>query len=313
MLNFKFILKAIISILLLFYIVHDVEFAKIIEAIESANHLILVGAFSLHFLGLLISSVRWQILLKAQKITIHIKDLYKSYLVASFFNHFLPSTVGGDSIRAYDSWKAGENKEKALAVVVLDRFMGLLTLLIFAVVSMLFSQDLGDKISGLTFWIIILTIGAAGIVWFILFPPIKFLATLTRKFKGILSKVVGFIYKIAVVFNQFSNYKRELFNAFLLSVVLQLNVVLYYFLISESLNLNITIIDYFLIVPLTIFITMLPISFNGVGLRENALFVFLSPFGIVQFQAIAFAWIEYSMLLILGIIGGLVYSFRKST
>jgi len=56
---------------------------------------------------------------------------------------------------------------------------------------------------------------------------------------------------------------------------------------------------------------MIPISVNGVGLREAALFLFLSQFGVLKSEAIAFAWIEYSMLLILGAIGGIVYTLRK--
>ena len=42
-----------------------------------------------------------------------------------------------------------------------------------------------------------------------------------------------------------------------------------------------------------------------------ALFFFFSFYGIPKTEAIAFAWIEFSMLLLLGIIGGIVYAFRK--
>lgn len=304
-------IKAIISILLLYFILRDVNFNDILSAIKEADFLILLLAFSLHFIGLLLSSIRWQILLKAQHIDSKLKFLFKSYLVASFFNHFLPSTVGGDSIRTYDSWKLGENKEKAFAVVILDRFLGLLTLLLFAVISMILSPHLSDKIPGIIFWIFLITIGALLIVWFILSPPLKYFENLKNKNKGIISKIAGFIFKIDTAFSQFSDKKGKLFSALGLSFLLQLNVVFYYYLISQSLGLEVAFIDYFLIVPLTIFITMIPISFNGVGLRESALFLFLSQFGVLQAEAIAFAWLEYGMLLLLGIIGGIFYTLRK--
>ncbi len=56
---------------------------------------------------------------------------------------------------------------------------------------------------------------------------------------------------------------------------------------------------------------MLPISVNGIGLRENTFFFFLGIFGIIKSNAIAFAWIEFSFILIQGIIGGLIYALRK--
>lgn len=310
--NYKFIIKAVISSFLLFYIIYDVELDDILNSIKSVDYVILMSAFLLHFVGLFLSSVRWSVLLKAQDIKIKLSYLYKSYLVATFFNHFLPSTIGGDSIRAYDSWKLGENKEKALAVVVLDRFLGLLTLLIFAIISMVFSPDLSNKISGLTFWIILLSIGAITIIWFIFSPPIMFFKNLKENKTGLISKIGGLLYKIDEAFSQFSNKKDKLIIGLFLSVLLQLNVVFYYYLISQALGLEVVFIDYFLIVPLTIFITMMPVSFNGVGLRENALFLFLAPFGVLQSQAIAFAWLEYGMLLVLGAIGGIIYVLRNN-
>ena len=118
-------------------------------------------------------------------------------------------------------------------------------------------------------------------------------------------------YKLGSAFEQFNTQKKILIKALSLSILLQVNVVFYYFLISEALSFNIDIINFFLIVPLIIFIMMIPISLNGIGLRENALFFFLSFYGILKSQALTFAWLEYGMLLILGIMGGIVYALRK--
>lgn len=296
---------------MLYFILRDVNFSDIYESIKHADFKNLSLAFSLHFVGLMLSSIRWKVLLNSQKIKSKLFFLFKSYLVASFFNHFLPSTVGGDSIRTYDSWKLGENKEKAFAVVILDRFLGLLTLLIFAIIALLYSPDLSEVIPQLWFWVFVLSSGATIIIWFILSPPTLFFKKLGEAKKGIISKIAGFVYKIDVAFSQFADKKVDLLIAFSLSVILQLNVVFYYFAISTALGLPVYFIDYFLIVPLVIFITMIPISFNGIGLRESALFLFLSTYGVLKSEAIAFAWVEYGMLLMLGVIGGIIYAFRK--
>ncbi|MCP5064865.1 MAG: flippase-like domain-containing protein, partial [Ignavibacteriae bacterium] len=209
------------------------------------------------------------------------------------------------------SWRLGENKTKALAVVMVDRFMGLLTLLVFVIIATFFTEKITSKIPNLNFWLVILSSGAISIVLFILFPPLKLFEKLQNNTNSVIKKVGSLLHKLGSAFAQFSSKKDALLKALVLSIILQANVVFYYFLISEALNFNIDIINFFLIVPLTIFIMMIPISLNGIGLRENALFFFLSFYGVIKSQAVTFAWLEYGMLLILGIIGGIVYALRK--
>lgn len=307
----KLAIKIFISGVLLYFIVKDVNFDEIFESFGSSNKLILVVAFSLHAVGLTISAIRWRVLLEAQGIKSKIGFLIQSYLVATFFNHFMPSTVGGDSVRAYDSWRLGENKAKAFAVVMVDRFMGLLTLLIFVIVAFFFTGKITSQIPYLNIWLIILAAGAISIIWFILFPPLKLFIKLQNNSNSIVKKVGSLFHKLGSAFVQFSEKKEALLKALFLSLLLQANVVFYYFLISEALGFNIDFINYFLIVPLTIFIMLIPISLNGIGLRENALFFFLSFYGVLKSEAVTFAWLEYGMLLILGVIGGIVYALRK--
>ncbi len=309
--KFFFVIKLFISALLLYYIVRDVNFAEIFNSIEHSNFPILLLAFSLHGVGLYISAVRWKILLKTQNVETNVWFLFKSYLVATFFNHFLPSTVGGDSVRAYDSYRLGEDKANAFAVVVVDRFMGLLTLLIFVIFSMYFSRHITKNIPDLNLWVGLMIIGFLGIIWFVFSPDIKLFEKIKNSNNKVISKVGSLLYKLANAFWQFSKHRSTLIEALFLSILLQANVVTYYYLISVGLDLPIDYLDFYLIVPLTIFIMMLPISVNGIGLRENAFYFFFTFYGIAKSQAIAFAWIEFAMLLVLGIIGGITYALRK--
>ncbi len=309
--KFFFVLKFLISALLLYYIVRDVNFSEIFNSIEHSNFLILLLAFSLHGVGLYISALRWKILLKTQQVETKVWFLFKSYLVATFFNHFLPSTVGGDSVRAYDSYKLNEDKANAFAVVVVDRFMGLLTLLLFVIISMFFSEHITKNIPDLNLWVGLMIIGFIGIIWFVFTPDIKLFETIKNSRNKITSKIGSLLYKLANAFWQFSKHRSTLIEALFLSILLQANVVTYYYLIAVGLDLPIDYLDFYLIVPLTIFIMMLPISVNGIGLRENAFYFFFIFYGIAKSQAIAFAWIEFGMLLVLGIIGGITYALRK--
>src|SRR3990172_7297812 len=99
------IIRILISAALIFWILKDTNFKEILSSIESANFLLVITSFSLHFIGYYVSAVRWKLLLSTQGVETKIGYLIKSYLVSTFFNNLLPSTVGGDAIRAYDSYK----------------------------------------------------------------------------------------------------------------------------------------------------------------------------------------------------------------
>ena len=90
-----------------------------------------------------------------------------------------------------------------------------------------------------------------------------------------------------------------------------MNVVIAYYLLAQSLGLPVPFLNYFLIIPAALLVLMAPVSINGIGLREGAFVFFLGLYGIGRAEAVAFAWIAYGVLLIQGVLGGLVYAFRR--
>jgi uncharacterized membrane protein YbhN (UPF0104 family) len=72
------------------------------------------------------------VLLAAQEIDVPLRRLFGSFLVALFFNNFLPSNVGGDVIRITDTAKPAGSKTLATTIVLVDRGLGLLGLVLVA-------------------------------------------------------------------------------------------------------------------------------------------------------------------------------------
>ena len=54
-----------------------------------------------------------------------------------------------------------------------------------------------------------------------------------------------------------------------------------------------------------------PVSINGIGIRESVLVVLFGGLGIAKTETLAVAWLVYGVGLLQGLIGGIVYSFRK--
>ena len=86
----------------------------------------------LYLAMVLASAVRWGVLLRAQHVRLPFSFLTQSFLVATFFNNFLPSNIGGDVVRITDTAKAAGSKTLATTVVLIDRGLGLLGLALMA-------------------------------------------------------------------------------------------------------------------------------------------------------------------------------------
>ena len=303
--------KFFVSAGLLYWLLSGTNFSEIVTSLRNANYGLLAIAFLLHPVGLLISALRWKLLLTIRGSTPRLRFLVESYFVGMFFNNFLPSTIGGDVYRAYDSWRLGQSKSSAFAIVFIDRMLGVLALAIFAVCALLIDDRFTKSVPHLWLWISLVTLGLILVVYLIFFTP-DFLLNFFRKKKFFSGRVLGKkIDSIIDAFLAFRGQRLTLFQAMGLSVLLQINVVIHFVLIGFAMGLSVPLSGYFLIIPLVTIILMLPVSINGVGIRESSFAIFLAGYGVVKSDAIAFAWIGFIMVLIQSILGGILYALRS--
>lgn len=301
--------KLAVSSILLYWILSRANLGEIIAAAASASIPLLLFAYSLDFVGLLISSTRWRGLLRAQDVDVPWGFLVKSYMVANFFNNLLPSTVGGDASRAYDSYHAASRTADAMASVLVDRLLGLLALVLFAVVSMPFARELTADLPALSVWIALGGMGLLAFVWVVFFGGASVLGRLAGPLPGPIRRIAT---RVSAAFAAYRGRHGVLGVAFALSVLLQANVVLYFVLIAAAMGLPVPTVAFLLIVPLATFVMMIPVTINGIGLRENVLALFLAVYGVGNSEAVAFAWLLYLGGLIQGVLGGVVYAMRRS-
>jgi len=303
--------KVIVSTILVMWILYGADLGLILKTMATANKPLLILAFSMFFVGYLLTASRWRLLLKAQAIDTKLGYLVRSFMVAMFFNNFLPSTVGGDAVRVYDSWRLGKSKSRALTVIFVDRLLGLLALILLAFAGSFFAHRLTDRVPGLSLWIVTAAAAALLLSYLIFFPPgriSEWTKIIRLPLPAALKRILG---KLGDALELFRGRDDVLWRALLLSFALQINVVLHFYVISLALQFPVPWHAFFLIVPIATVTMMLPISINGIGVREGAFAVLLSAYGIGSTQAVAFAWISYGFILLQGLLGGAVFALRR--
>ena len=304
-------LRIVVSVGLIAYLIKSQfrDFKTIPDMIKTVNIPLLLAASSIHIFGVWMSALRWQILLKTQGIRISQGYLSSSFLIGSFFNNILPTSIGGDIFRSLDiANKAGVSVGKSASVLVIDRFAGVMSAALYAVIALF----LGFASIGTTsyvipiaiFFVICIIIG-----FLILNPSILRLDKIVRKIK-FLSKIREKVMEIYHTFLSFKKYKLALTEALLCSIALQFGVICNYYLAARSLGINLSLTSFFFIVPVVTIIAMLPITIGGTGLRENALVFFMVALGAQNEKAAMTSLVIFVMLLVLGIIGGIIYTVR---
>ena len=280
---------------------------RFIWAFKSTSWHWIFLALMLHLVGFSLTSLRWKILLAAQGARISFPRLFLSYLMASFFNTFLPSTIGGDVVRAYDSTRITGKGAQSVMVVIIERLTGFVALVLISGVA--FLTYLSVEVEQKRFMWLFLGLALAGIFGLIIVAHPRIAHPILRVLGKILpGKIQAFIEKSYAAVETY--YRRPLYLAAAqcVSIVFQLNMVFYYFLIAKALNQAPSLIDFAMKVPIMIFLLMTVPAINGLGVR-TASFRELMKFP--KEFALAGEFVDLGMRIGWGLLGGLIFLFHR--
>lgn len=306
-----FSLKIAISLsLLVFIILKKAPLSEIGDSLKGANLWWIGLSFSLHAFGLLISAIRWRILIKAQGDSASLGYLAQSYLVGNFFNHFLPTRFGGDIVRVWDGSKPSKSLLKSTAIVLVERLTGITVLLFFALSVSLFRLDMARELPVIWISLGVGLAGLAAILSFFLPFSARLIGLLPES--GLSGRIKGKIVQFREIILVYKGKKEALYKALFWAALLQVNVILHYYFVGLALSLDIPFFDYFIFIPLVLIILTIPVTINGHGLRELLYTSVFALYGLASSQAVSFSVIaDIAFALIIGILGGIIYAFRR--
>ena len=308
---FFFLLKIVFSFSLIVLIVlKKASLRDIGDSLKEASLWWICLSFSLHSFGLLISAIRWQILIKAQGDQATLGYLAKSYLVGNFFNLSLPTRFGGDVVRVWDGSKSSKSLLKSTAIVLVERLTGIIVLLCFALGVSLFRLDMARELPVIWISLAVGLLGLAAILSFFLPFSARLIGLLPEK--GTIGRIKHKVIEFREVVLVYRDKKTALFKALFWALLLQVNVILHYYFVGKALSLNIPFFDYFIFIPIVLLILTIPVTINGLGLREFLYISVFALYGIASSGAVSFSFIaDIAFALIIGIVGGIIYAFRR--
>ncbi len=304
------VLRILVSVGLLTWVLWRANPGALASKFAEADVVWLLAAFAVNSFGNVFGAWRWQLLLRSQGRLLGMPFLYGSYLVGLFFNNFLPSTIGGDVVRAASAKrKGGGTLTEGLTVVMVERLIGLTATLSLGGLAALTGEAgrLDPRIPWALGAALVLAIGGLCIAMSARMRRIT-LAVVNRVpiefFRRTVEKMMG-------AFELFSRARSTLMLTYLLSLGFQFLLVVHFWLIQFAFGGEVPFLTFLVVVPLVFCVMILPIGINGLGVRESAFVWFLTRAGMDTATATALSLASYAIAVLQGLIGGGVHLTRE--
>ncbi|MFC1677077.1 lysylphosphatidylglycerol synthase transmembrane domain-containing protein [Planctomycetota bacterium] len=287
----------------------------------SVNPLVFAVALGLCTVGHFMVGLRWWILLRSQKIFISYGASVKLYFLGWFYNNFMPSSVGGDLIRAWYVTQHTEKKFEAALSVFVDRIIGLLSTLVIA-----------------GFFYLLFLRGQTGIInaesdqrsllstiydyrWVFIWVGLAGLAVLAGlsafgQGRGMLKKIymkisllaLKALAKLREAITVYSRSKLSILAAFALTICLQIMTITGFWILGVNMGIDVSVKYYYVFFTLMWVVGALPISVGGAGVVEGGLaYLFIKFAGAEPEAALAIALSQRFVWMITSLPGALIH------
>lgn len=268
-----FLLKALVTGVCLWWLARYFDFAQLRAALAGIDIRLLVFAVALHFLAFLAGGVRWWMLYRHLQGGVTFRQVWPSYYLGVFFNNLLPSMFGGDLARTARLYAAGLGGGALVSSAFIDRLLGLAAVVSMGLFAWLFAPDgFGNQ----------LALGVFGLGMLMLLALLA-IAVLPR-WTGWLDAGFGSrwprLHAVLACFPRYMDAPGLMLQAFGLSVLNQLLVVLVLLMLAPGLGVHLPMFKFTVVLMLVFLVSSLPISLGGLGAREGSMMSLMLPLGV---------------------------------
>lgn len=294
-------IKIAVSAGLLAYLSRRVSFAEIGRFLARADGALLAAALALYLAGQVLSAIKWRRLAAAVGFRASPPRFIVYYFIGMFFNAFGFGTVGGDVVRAFYLAGQGGRRGLALNTVVADRVSGLAVLLAIALGALVLFHDY--DLPAWIYWGVIVLASALLGGWRLLPRVLPVLLPRENRLRRLVEQDLA----------PYWNDDRLLVDVGALSFLFHLSQIGVLMILTHALGLGVPWSYCFILGPLVNIMAAIPVSLNGLGVREGGYVFFLAHIGIARESAIAFALSWFAVVMLAGVAGGVVYLGYRQT
>lgn len=284
------LVKLVVSLGLLAWLALHIDWADFLDVLRMIPGPILISGFLLFFLAQVLAARRLQILLSTQKVQIRYLVCLRLVFVGLFANNFLPSTVGGDTVKIVALVQAGYGRSVAILSVITDRLINLLVLVLLLPTIFSLSEIVDLEIVRVCIWFV----GGFVLGGIMLISGGYLLvrhrsSNVSEGNSGLVNRIARLELSIHTVISEWMAQPLIILCALGISVMVVFSGFVAIAIQMAPMGLRFGFIEVTAVFVFVYFVTLVPVSLNGIGVQEVSLVYLLTQLGATSGQATALA------------------------
>jgi glycosyltransferase 2 family protein len=305
----RVVLTLLVTGLCLAYLIWKIDLGRTLRVIADADPWYLLLALALMVVTIIPMAWRWQLLLRAKGVDDELPWLTRAYFVSYAAGQILPTSVGGDAVRIYETARRHPGHgDTGAATVLLERAIGGAATLVLAAVGFLLA--VGHYDVGAYLWIEAFFVVATIVFGFLLFSrrarPLLRLGRPLLAFVR-LDKLVARVY---VAMHSYRDHVGVLFVVFFVTLGIQAVRVLAIWLSGEAVGIDLSPRPYYVMGPLLFLVMLIPFTINGFAVRESFFVSFLGNLGVDPDQAFAAGFLFFVITILMSAPGAVILAWE---
>jgi uncharacterized protein (TIRG00374 family) len=287
------------------YVVWKVDLERTLDVLADAALLPLAGALAILLLAIPPLAWRWRLLLAARGIHDRLPWLTRAYFVSYAAGQVLPTSLGGDAMRIFETARRHRAHAGTVAgSVLLERVLGGFATLVLGAVG--FALAVGRYDVGAYLWLELVLLLAAVVLGLLLFTrsarrPLRRVAPLLARFR--LDRPLRAVYEGV---HAYRAEPRLLLSLFALTLAVQALRILSIWLTAKSAGVDLSPLPFYVMGPLFFVVMLVPFTINGLAVREAFFVSFLGQLGVAPEPAFATGFLYFLLSLALAVPGAVI-------
>lgn len=289
------IVRLIVTAAILAFLSTRIDMGAAARAVAAVDRGYLLAVLTLVAIDRMVMILRWVLLLRASGVRVGAAHAANIFLVSSFVGSFLPAGVGGDAARAWGLTRVTSQGSEALASVVVDRLLGILSLVTMGIVGLLVWTPGGGGD-----WRSIAAVGVLiGVCVTAFFTDRLVRAIVPDHLHG--GRITERVLRVTDAVSRYRGRGGVLVHVMAWSVIVQLLRIVQAYLLGLGLGITVPFRYYLVFMPVGLLMLLLPISISGFGLPQGVIVWLLRPMGVPEEQSFALS----TLIVLTGLAGNL--------
>jgi glycosyltransferase 2 family protein len=291
------------------YLVWKIDVSRTVDVLADSDPAYFLLAVALMTVTLWPMAWRWQWLLRARGVDDRLGWLTRAYFVSYAAGQILPTSVGGDAVRIFETARRhpGHGGTSA-ASVLLERALGGAATLALAAVGFLLA--VGEYDVGAYLWIELVFVVGTIVAGVLVFS--RRVRPLLARFRPLLATVR--LDRLAgEVYSALHAYRRHaglLATVFALTLAIQAVRVLAIWSSGKAVGIDLSARPYYVMGPLLFLVMLVPFTINGLAVRESFFVSFLGNLGVGADEAFAAGFLFFLVTIAMSLPGGVILAWE---